>query len=73
MKKILCLVASIAVSLAIAGTTEEPSLTYDAPFPGADTGRIYYFVPKGLDLAEGLLVVNPRASIAASARVGVKP
>ncbi len=34
MKKILCLVASMAVSLAFAGTTEEPSLTYDAPFPG---------------------------------------
>ena len=52
MKKILCLVASIAVSLAFAGTTEEPSLTYDAPFPGSDTGRIYYFVPKGLDLSK---------------------
>ena len=79
MKNVMRLAAAaIVVSLMFASgagvaVTEEPSLTYDAPFPGADTGRIYYFVPKGLDLAEGLLVVNPRASIAASARVGVKP
>ena len=42
-----------ADTLALNGTaTESPSLTYDAPFPGSDTGRIYYFVPKGLDLSK---------------------
>ena len=50
-------VAGIVVSLmfapgAVVAVTEEPSLTYDAPFPGSDTGRIYYFVPKGLDLSK---------------------
>ena len=42
-----------ADTLALNGTaTESPSLTYDAPFPGSDTGRTYYFVPKGLDLSK---------------------
>lgn len=52
MKSLSMLAAmGIAASAAFAAT-EEPSLTYDAPFPGSDTGRIYYFVPKGLDLSK---------------------
>ena len=53
MTKITCCfgVAAVAACVALAAT-EEPSLTYDAPFPGSDTGRIYYFVPKGLDLSK---------------------
>ena len=43
--------AAVAARMALA-VTDEPSLTYDAPFPGSDTGRIYYFVPKGLDLSK---------------------
>lgn len=58
MKNVVRLAAAgIIVSLMFApgaagAMTEEPSLTYDAPFPGSDTGRIYYFVPKGLDLSK---------------------
>ena len=52
MKRLSMLAAmGITVSAAFAAT-EEPSLTYDAPFPGSDTGRIYYFVPRGLDLSK---------------------
>ena len=43
---------AVVAARAAFAATEEPSLTYDAPFPGSDTGRIYYFVPKGLDLSK---------------------
>lgn len=49
---------SCAFALALACTavcfaeTGEPSLTYDTPFPGLNTGRIYYFLPKGIDLSK---------------------
>ena len=53
MKRLLTFAAATvaAASMALAAT-KEPSLTCQAPFPGSDTGRIYYFVPKGLDLSK---------------------
>ena len=53
IQKITFLVSlAVVAAYAALAATEEPSLTYDAPFPGSDTGRIYYFVPKGLDLSK---------------------
>ena len=64
MKKLACLGMAAAAWTLVCGDAhgetlsfnvpapESPSLTYDAPFPGSDTGRIYYFVPKGLDLSK---------------------
>ncbi|MBR1587847.1 MAG: hypothetical protein IJ658_05940 [Kiritimatiellae bacterium] len=53
MKRLLTFAAATvaAASMALAAT-KEPSLTCQAPFPGSDTGRIYYFVPRGLDLSK---------------------
>ncbi|MBQ7190250.1 MAG: hypothetical protein IJR99_12640 [Kiritimatiellae bacterium] len=42
----------LAYSVTCFAGTEAPSLTYETPFPGLNAGRIYYFVPKGLDLSK---------------------
>ena len=53
MKRVLMFTAAVGLAASVAfAATKEPSLTYDAPFPGSDTGRIYYFVPRGLDLSK---------------------
>jgi predicted esterase len=48
-KKFLVVVAS-AISLAFAILAD--TLTYDSPAPGRDTGRIYYYIPDGIDLSK---------------------
>lgn len=50
MLKLILLSATIglAASPAVAGGT----LTFDAPAPGRTTGRIYWYVPEGLDVSQ---------------------
>ena len=40
-----------AVAIAVSGAAVGGELTFEEPAPGRDSGRIYYYVPDGLDLS----------------------
>ena len=44
-------IQTIAVATAVSGTAVGGELTFEEPIPGRDSGRLYYYVPDGLDLA----------------------